>query len=139
MVTLVVQREYGYVVLVGVGSTLVNMWHQSLVGKARKKYDIKYPIMYSDTNMVFNCVQRAHQNYLECYPQFLYLLFLGSIEHPILGASAGVVYLAGRVVYALGYSTGDPSKRHRGAFQYIGLLTLLGTTVKLGFRLLGYI
>ena len=37
--------------------------------------------------------------------------------------------MAGRVVYALGYSTGDPAKRNRGAFQYFGLLTLLGLSI----------
>uniref|UniRef100_A0A2R5LGJ6 Glutathione S-transferase 3, mitochondrial n=1 Tax=Ornithodoros turicata TaxID=34597 RepID=A0A2R5LGJ6_9ACAR len=137
--TLTLQREYGYVVLVGVGSAFVNLWHQSLVGRARKKYDVKYPAMYSDKNMVFNCIQRAHQNYLENYPQFLFLLFAGSLEHPVLGAAAGAVYLAGRVCYAVGYSTGDPSKRYRGAFQYLGLLTLLGTTIKLGVHMLGYL
>lgn len=137
--SLVVPKEYGYVILVGVGSTLVNMWLSFRVGKARKLYNVKYPTMYSDTNIVFNCIQRSHQNFLEYYPQFLMVLFLGGIEYPRLAAGAGVVFLAGRIVYALGYSTGDPAKRMRGGFQYFGLLTLLGLTVKLGVRMLGLV
>ncbi|XP_029827885.3 microsomal glutathione S-transferase 3 [Ixodes scapularis] len=137
--SLVVPKEYGYVVLVGVGSTLVNMWLSIRVGKARRLYDVKYPAMYSDTNIVFNCIQRSHQNFLEYYPQFLMVLFLGGIEYPRLAAASGVVFLAGRIVYALGYSTGDPAKRMRGGFQYIGLLTLLGLSARLGVRMLGLV
>ncbi|KAH9382238.1 hypothetical protein HPB48_023039 [Haemaphysalis longicornis] len=39
--SLVVPRDYGYVVLVGVGSIPVNMWLVSRVYRARKKFDIK--------------------------------------------------------------------------------------------------
>ncbi|KAH7937474.1 hypothetical protein HPB49_012646 [Dermacentor silvarum] len=81
--SLVVPREYGYVVLVGVGSTLVNAWLSFRVGRARRKYDVKYPAMYSDTNIVFNCIQRSHQNFLEGYPQFLMTLFLAGFEFPL--------------------------------------------------------
>ncbi|KAH7936531.1 hypothetical protein HPB49_000606 [Dermacentor silvarum] len=104
--SLVVPKEYGYVVLVGVGSAIVNMWLAFRVGSARRRFDIKYPTMYSDTNIVFNCVQRSHQNFLETYPQFLMLLFLGGFEYPKFAACSGLLYLAGRIVYAIGYSTG---------------------------------
>ncbi|XP_075550429.1 glutathione S-transferase 3, mitochondrial-like isoform X2 [Dermacentor variabilis] len=137
--SLEVPSEYGYVVLVGVGSTLVNTWLSFRVGMARKKYDVKYPAMYSDTSIVFNCIQRSHQNFLENYPQFLMTLFLAGFEFPKVAAGAGLVYLVGRIVYAIGYSTGNPSKRMRGGFQYFGVVTLLGLTVRLGLRMLDYI
>ncbi|XP_065302599.1 glutathione S-transferase 3, mitochondrial-like [Dermacentor albipictus] len=136
---LVMLREYGYVVLVGVGSAIVNTWLAVRVGSARKRFDIKYPTMYSDTNIAFNCIQRSHQNFLENYPQFLMLLFLGGLEYPKFAACSGLVYLAGRIVYAIGYSTGDPSKRMRGSFQYFGLFALLGLTVRQGLLMLGYL
>ncbi|KAL3170497.1 hypothetical protein MRX96_014566 [Rhipicephalus microplus] len=43
---------------------------------------------------------------------------------------------AERIVYAIGYSTGDPSKRMRGSFQYFDVFTLLGLTVRQGLRML---
>ncbi|XP_064648894.1 glutathione S-transferase 3, mitochondrial-like isoform X3 [Lineus longissimus] len=126
---------YAFVVMTGVASGIVNAWHMSQVMKARKEHKIEYPALYSPTNNDFNCVQRAHQNYLENQPQFLMILFLGGLQYPKISAAAGMIYLAGRVAYAIGYSSGDPSKRRRGAFGYIGILTLLGNTVSLAYHL----
>jgi uncharacterized MAPEG superfamily protein len=47
----------------------------------------------------FNCVQRAHQNSLENYPQFLAMLTLAGVKYPITAAAAGAIYLAGRIFY----------------------------------------
>ncbi|XP_042901159.1 glutathione S-transferase 3, mitochondrial [Parasteatoda tepidariorum] len=139
MVTIDVPKEYGYVVLVGTSSVFIALWHGMKVGMARKKFGIKYPIMYSDTNQVFNCIQRAHGNFLENYPQFLFLLLCGGLSYPRLSAAGGAVYLLGRIAYALGYSTGDPQKRYRGMFMYVGNLTLIYTTAHFAIKLLGWI
>jgi len=53
---------YGYVLLVGTGSVFVNTWMAINVGRARRKYGVEYPKMYSDDSNEFNCIQRAHQN-----------------------------------------------------------------------------
>ncbi|CAG7821264.1 unnamed protein product [Allacma fusca] len=135
-VTLVLPDGYGYVILTAVASIFMTMWKAVQVGKARKEFKVDYPAMYSDKSALFNCYQRAHQNTLENYPQFLLLLLLAGIEMPCVSALAGLVWIAGRVVYGLGYQTGDPQKRARGAFAYIGLLTLFLLTVKLSLRLL---
>jgi glutathione S-transferase len=84
---------------------------------------------------VFNCVQRAHQNSLEVLPLFSTLLLVGGLKYPEISAGAGLLFLLGRMVYASGYSTGIPSKRNRGAFGYLGLLTLLGTSVMTVYNL----
>lgn len=43
---------------------------------------------------------------LENYPQFLTLLLLGGLEHPLISAAAGSVWILGRIAYARGYYTG---------------------------------
>ena len=50
--------------------------------------------------------QRAHQNTLENYPQFLFFLVCGGLTHPVVSSLAGLVYLAGRIAFAKGYYTG---------------------------------
>ncbi|CCG82295.1 Putative uncharacterized protein [Taphrina deformans PYCC 5710] len=128
------QPEYGYVLAVGVSSALVNVWHGILVSTARKEAKISYPTAYASTEQAdkdpvskrFNCTQRAHGNYLENLPNFLILLGTAGLRYPVYASVAGAIWLAGRVVYALGYSTGDPAQRQKGVFQYIGLLSLLG-------------
>ncbi|XP_046393488.1 microsomal glutathione S-transferase 3-like [Ischnura elegans] len=139
MATITIPADYGWVILTAVGSSFVITWKAMRVGAARKKYNIPYPIMYSNDNNVFNCLQRAHQNTLENYPQFLYMLFLGGLELPRFCAVGGTIWCLGRITYALGYSTGDPKKRMNGAFGYIGTFMLLGATIKLAANLLGWI
>ncbi|XP_064648872.1 glutathione S-transferase 3, mitochondrial-like isoform X1 [Lineus longissimus] len=126
---------YAFVVMTGVASGIVNAWHMSQVMKARKEHKIEYPALYSPTNNDFNCVQRAHQNYLENQPQFLMILFLGGLQYPKISAAAGMIYLAGRVAYAIGYSSGDPKKRMRGGFGYIGMFALLGASISFAYHL----
>ncbi|XP_071819455.1 glutathione S-transferase 3, mitochondrial-like [Apostichopus japonicus] len=130
--------DYGYVILVGAGSFFVNMWLSRNVIKARKEFKVEYPAMYSDDSNEFNCVQRAHQNFLEMYPVFLSQLFIGGTNFPRLASGFGIIYLAGRVAYAKGYYTGEPKNRFRGRFMAIGLLGLLGLNIATGLRQLGF-
>ncbi|KAJ3414715.1 Microsomal glutathione S-transferase 3 [Chytridiales sp. JEL 0842] len=143
MVAINLAPEYGYVVAVGAFNSLVLLWMGGLVGGARKRAGIPYPYMYAEraeaekdkNKHLFNCAQRAHLNTLENNTMFLTLLFTGGVEHPTIAAVAGAVYLAGRISYANGYCTGEPSKRQRGAYQYLGLLTLLILSFKTGVNM----
>lgn len=136
----VLPEGYGYVLLTATGSCFVNMWMAINVGRARKQYKVEYPKMYSEDNNTFNCIQRAHQNTLESYPQFLLLLLLGGFQYPKISAGAGVVYLLGRIAYASGYYTGDPKKRRRGAIPcHISDLVLLGNTISLACHVIGWV
>jgi len=136
LMTIGIPREFGYVVLVAVASALTLIWMAIQVGKARKKFKVMYPTMYSADNDHFNCYQRAHQNTLEGYPTFLFLLFLGGLEMPVFSALAGLVFILGRISYATGYYTGDPKNRMRGGYGMIGILALLIATVKFAIHLL---
>jgi len=130
----VLPQYYSYVVFVAIDSILINWWMAYNVGKARKKFNIKYPIMYDTENNEFNCIQRAHQHTLEMYPGFLATLLIGGLQNPRFAAGAGAVYLLGRIVFAKGYYTGDPEKRRQGGFGMIGLLALLGNTACFAFH-----
>lgn len=134
-----IPNEYGFVVLVAVASIFLCQYLGICVGMARKKFSVRYPTMYSDKEPIFNCIQRAHQNTLEVYPVFLVLLLIGGLQYPRLVSLCGMLWILARIVYAKGYSTGDPSKRNRGAFGYIGLLTMLGSTVSFALHLLGWL
>lgn len=122
--------------LTATGSVFLNTWLAIRVGLARKKFGVEYPAMYADgeDKKVFNCIQRSHQHYLELYPQFLALLLLGGLQCPKVSAGAGVVYLVGRIAFAIGYSTGEPDKRKYGGFASIGMLVLLGNTLCFAFH-----
>merc|ERR1712221_52410 len=77
MVAVEVLPQYGYVLLVAIASIFLIFWQGMKVGLMRKQCKVEYPTMYSKDNNLFNCYQRAHQNTLENYPQFLILLLIG--------------------------------------------------------------
>ena len=88
--------------------------------------------MYSKDSAIFNCIQRAHQNTLENLPQFYFLLTMGGLSNSKLTAAGAWIWMAGRIVYAEGYSIGDPKsliyitwEKRVKAFGYLGLLIML--------------
>nr|CDS31816.1 microsomal glutathione S transferase [Hymenolepis microstoma] len=99
-------RYYGGVILVGVGSFAMHLFLGSRVMKARKEIGFPSPDMYHPTDKQFNCIQRAHQNYLENIPFFLSGLFIGGLFYP-------------------GYISGVPIKRRQGAAAMLSLILMM--------------
>ncbi|KAI9264289.1 hypothetical protein BDA99DRAFT_481517 [Phascolomyces articulosus] len=131
---IVISKEYGYVLSTFAASALYLFSLGITVGKYRKDAKVPYPYAYAEKTEaekdpkknLFNCAQRVHQNNLELFPIYSTFLLIGGIRYPLYASYAGILYLLGRVVYSSGYRTGNPTKRLRGAFAYLGLLSLMG-------------
>ncbi|KAI8458015.1 hypothetical protein BY996DRAFT_6874574 [Phakopsora pachyrhizi] len=123
-------QDYGYVALTAASTGFLGLFQVMAVSKARKAAKVPYPETYATREeakadllkMKFNCAQRSHQNTLETLPFFLFSLLFSGLRYPRFSASCGAIWVLGRVVYTLGYNTGDPSKRVRGAFHNLGIL-----------------
>lgn len=112
------------------------------VVRARKQYKVEYPHMYatkeacptlSDADRLsFAGTQRGMLNSLEMLPSFLALLAAAGVAYPWTAAGLGTSYLAGRVAYFRGYSTGSPAKRINAgtSLMYVGALGLAVTAGK---------
>jgi uncharacterized MAPEG superfamily protein len=82
------------------------------VGGARAKYGVKAPA--TTGNEIFERVFRIQQNTLELLVGFIPGIYLFSrYWNPAWAAALGVVYLAGRQIYAVAYAR-DPAKRGLG-------------------------
>ncbi|KAL5967058.1 Microsomal glutathione S-transferase 3 [Taenia solium] len=125
-------RYYGGVVLVGVGSFAMHMFLAMRVIKARKDFNFPCPNMYHPSNDEFNCIQRAHQNYLEVMPMFLMGLFVGGLYCPVGATILGTTYLIGRIFYYKGYTSGVPSNRKKGVFGLVAFMALMAINAVFG-------
>lgn len=135
-----IPADFGYILFVIAGVVLLNAWQMLRIGRLRKKLGVEYPIMVSDKFPVFNCYQRCHQNTLENMPFFLATLVGGGLVYPFWSTMCGVVWIVGRIIYTLGYSTGKPKYRFPGFIlsSIIAQLCLLGLTITSGVKILGY-
>ncbi|KAH7909059.1 hypothetical protein BJ138DRAFT_1067711 [Hygrophoropsis aurantiaca] len=128
--------EYPAYVGAGLLSTVWLLgWQVTVVGRNRTASGIKYPQLYAEkaeaaaspAALRFNCAQRAHQNTLEHFPLILISTAIAGVKYPLLAGAAAGFWSFSRVLYTLGYTTGDPSKRNTrggilGEVSVIGLL-----------------
>nr|ABV24052.1 gluthathione S-transferase mapeg [Takifugu obscurus] len=135
----VLPSDFGYVIFTYLYSWVMLAYLAIKVGLARKKYDVKYPAMYSEKDQIFNCIQRAHQNTLELYPQWLVFQTIAALVYPLTASVLGAIWVTSRFTYARGYYTGDPSKRLSSAYGYIGSLGVIALSVCVALQLLGVI
>nr|BAJ14113.1 microsomal glutathione S-transferase [Danio rerio] len=133
----VLPANFGYAILVYVYSFVMLMYLGMKVGAARKKFGVKYPTMYSDKDQIFNCIQRAHQDTLEVYPQWLLFQTIAALHYPSAASVLGAIWVTSRFSYAWGYYTGDPAKRMHGVYGYIGLFGVLLISIYVALNLIG--
>ncbi|MBN3320594.1 MGST3 transferase, partial [Atractosteus spatula] len=129
--------SFAYVILTFFYSWIMLFYLSMRVVQARKKYGVKYPAMYSDKEQLFNCIQRAHQNTLEVFPQWLIFQFISGLAYPVVASVLGAIWVTSRFSYAWGYYTGDPEKRMRGAYGYIGYFGVILLSLAAALQMLG--
>ena len=95
------------------------------VAKARGRYGIAAPAVAG--NQTFERYFRVQQNTLETLIAFVPAIYIfAKYWSPLVAAALGVVYLAGREVYAFTYVK-DPSKRDVGyGMTFLPLVILVG-------------
>ncbi|OCL05958.1 membrane-associated proteins in eicosanoid and glutathione metabolism [Glonium stellatum] len=155
MVTIEVPSEYGYVVLTAVSTFVLASWHGIRVGGYRKAAKVPYPYEYASYEQIqtaspdkqkamylFNCAQRAHQNYNENLTSALGALLIAGLGYPRAAAITGAVWAVNRVVYAIGYTKAEEKGAQSGGKgRYYGLLwniahvVLIGMAGKTGYDL----
>ncbi len=105
-------HPHSLVAIVTLLAILVYLWMGFRVGGARRTSGIAAPAMTGDPLLERSI--RAHYNTLEWLPIFLVSLWLFAFYwNDLVAAGLGVVWIVGRVLYALGYVK-DPAKRELG-------------------------
>lgn len=105
-------QTHSLVAIVTLLSLLTYFWIGYRVGFARSKFGVSAPATSGHAD--FERVFRAHQNTLEWLPLYLPSLWLFAYYWNDLAAAAlGLVWIVGRVLYALGYAK-DASARGLG-------------------------
>ncbi|CDO73068.1 hypothetical protein BN946_scf185007.g122 [Trametes cinnabarina] len=131
---LILPKEYAYPAATVVSTFYLLFWQAFRVGKARKRAGIEYPQVYADKAeaaakkeaYVFNCTQRAHQNTLEVIPIVIGSTLIAGLSYPIAAAALCGTWTLTRILYTIGYSSGDPKKRNLGGAAVLSSLSALG-------------
>jgi len=122
------------------------IFHSNLTQGRRKAAGVRYPNAYASAKeaednqakLVFNAAQRAHANFSDAYPAFLITLLISGLKFPTISAGMGIVWIAGRVAYALGYARKDQTVqdggkgRYAGAWWYVPHFALGGLSIYTG-------
>jgi uncharacterized membrane protein YecN with MAPEG domain len=105
-------HPHSLVALVTLLALLTYFWMSVRVPAARAKCGIQAPAMTGDP--LLERTIRAHYNTLEWLPIFLVSLWLFAIYwNDMVAAAMGLVWIVGRILYALGYAA-DAAKRGPG-------------------------
>jgi glutathione S-transferase len=126
---------YHYTALVTCFALLFYFYTSFRVGKARGKFNVPAPAMSGNPD--FERIFRVHMNTLEWMPIFLPSLWLYAIyiSDPV-AAGLGLVWIAGRVVYMIGYSKAAEKRSPGFGIQALACgILLLGSLGAIVWRL----
>ncbi|KAI0778744.1 membrane-associated proteins in eicosanoid and glutathione metabolism [Trametes elegans] len=131
---IVLPKEYAYPATAVVSTFYLLLWQTLRVGRARKHAGVAYPQVYAEKAEaeakkeahVFNCTQRAHQNTLEVVPIVISSTLIAGFSYPVAAASLCGAWALSRILYTIGYATGDPKKRNLGGAAIVGTLSTIG-------------
>jgi uncharacterized membrane protein YecN with MAPEG domain len=105
-------QPHSLVAIVTLLALLVYFWMAFRTGGARKVSGISAPAMTG--HPILERTVRVHYNTLEWLPIFLVSMWLFAIYwNDLVAAALGVVWIVGRILYALGYVR-DPARREVG-------------------------
>jgi glutathione S-transferase len=115
--------EHRWTAVVTLLALLAYFWMGLQVGVARGKSGIDAPAMTGDP--LLERAVRVQSNTLEWLPIFLASLWLFAIYwNELVAAGAGLVWIGGRLVYAIGYMS-SPGKRSTGFMIQLAAVAVL--------------
>ena len=117
-------QNHAYVAIVTLLALLTYFWMSLQVPGARRKSGIAAPAMTGDP--LLERTIRIHYNTLEWLPIFLPAMWIFAIYwSDLVAAGLGLLWVIGRIVYAVGY-TAAPEKRAPGfLIQFIATAALV--------------
>jgi len=122
-------QPHSWVTIVTLIALLAYIWMGVRVGGARKKSGIAAPAMTGDPELERHI--RVQANTLEWLPIFLPSLWLFALYWgDMIAAGLGVVWIVGRVLYALGYAQAADKRE-------LGFMIQMAATAILLFGALG--
>lgn len=152
-VSILVPKEYGYVLAAATGTFFLSTWHAIRVSPFRKAAGVPYPNAYASPEQLaaadsaekkqalylFNCAQRAHYNFMENYITFLPAMLLSGLKYPVSSAVVGAIWSVCRLAYARGYTRSDQTNgkgRLVGSGFWFCQLAVYSLVGKMGWDLL---
>ena len=117
-------QNHAYVAIVTLLALAMYFWMSLQVPAARRKCGISAPAMTGDP--LLERTIRAHYNTLEWLPIFLPALWIFAIYwSDVVAAALGLVWIAGRIVYQLGYVAAAEKRSMGFLIQFIAVAVLL--------------